>query len=217
MALRAVVCDFGGVLTTPLHLSFKAVEEQTGISLEPIGRAMQSAADERGEIPLFELEKGRVSEREFLDVLGEHLEPEIGHRPTFEGFREIYFGALDPNAPMIGLMRSIRDQGYRTALLTNNVREWSPLWRAMLPVDEIFEVVVDSADVGMRKPEREIYELTVERLGGVAATECLFVDDTEHNCDMAREVGMTAVHFLDNDQAIAEINATLDGSTPTGA
>ena len=62
---------------------------------------------------------------------------------------------------MIELMRELRGRGYRMALLTNNVREWEPLWRAMLPVDEIFEVVVDSAFVGMRKPEPEIYELTL--------------------------------------------------------
>ena len=64
------------------------------------------------------------------------------------------------------------------ALLTNNVREWEPLWRSMLPVDEIFELVVDSAFVGMRKPDPPIYELTIERLGdGIAPRDCLFVDD----------------------------------------
>ena len=91
---------------------------------------------------------------------------------------------------MIDLMAQLRDEGYRMALLTNNVREWEPLWRAKLPVDEIFETVVDSAFVGMRKPDPEIYLLTVERLDGISADECLFVDDTEVNCDAARELGM---------------------------
>ena len=72
-------------------------------------------------------------------------------------------------------------------MLTNNVREWEPLWRAMLPVDEIFETVVDSGFVGCRKPEPEIYELTLERLGGVPADQCLFVDDVDVNCAAARE------------------------------
>ena len=72
------------------------------------------------------------------------------------------------------------------------MREWEPLWRAKLPeIDEIFEVVVDSAFVGMRKPEPEIYELTLERLGdGLAAEDCLFVDDIDVNCDAARALGM---------------------------
>ena len=66
----------------------------------------------------------------------------------------------------------------------------------MLPVDEIFELVVDSAFVGMRKPDPPIYELTVERLGdGITPAECLFVDDVLVNVETARELGMTAVHF----------------------
>ena len=94
-------------------------------------------------------------------------------------------------------------------MLTNNVREWEPLWRSMLPVDEIFEVVVDSAFVDCRKPEREIYELTLERIG-MPAEACLFVDDLLPNIEGARELGFHAVHFQDNEQAIAEIRAALD-------
>jgi putative hydrolase of the HAD superfamily len=79
----------------------------------------------------------------------------------------------------------------------------------MLPVDDIFELIVDSAFVGMRKPEREIYELTLERLGEVAPPECVFIDDTDVNCDAARELGMSAVNFKSNEQAIGEIEAAL--------
>jgi putative hydrolase of the HAD superfamily len=106
-------------------------------------------------------------------------------------------------------MRKIRDGGRRMAMLTNNVREWEPLWRSMLPVDEIFELVVDSGFVGMRKPDAAIYKLTLERLGGVPAEECLFVDDSDVNVEAARELGMTAVHYRHNDQAIGEIRAAL--------
>src|SRR6266516_694383 len=119
---------------------------------------------------------------------------------------------------MIELMRERRESGLRMAMLTNNVREWEPLWRAKLPVDEIFEVVVDSAFVGMRKPERGIYELTVERLGdGLRPGECLFLDDIEANCEAAAALGMHAVRFADNDQAIAEMEAVLDSSRPAGS
>ena len=88
------------------------------------------------------------------------------------------------------------------------MREWEPYWRAMAPIDDIFELVVDSAFVGMRKPDREIYELTVERLG-VRAHECLFVDDLERNCDAARAAGMTPVVYRSPAQASAEIRAAL--------
>jgi putative hydrolase of the HAD superfamily len=110
---------------------------------------------------------------------------------------------------MIDLMRELKERGYRMALLTNNVREWEPTWRSMLPVDEIFELVVDSAFVGCRKPEPRIYEITLERLG-VPGSECLFIDDVTVNCEGARALGLTAVHFRDNEQAIAEIRSALD-------
>ena len=95
-------------------------------------------------------------------------------------------------------------------MLTNNVVEWEPRWRSMLPVDEIFELVVDSAFVGMRKPEPEIYELTLERMG-LTAPECVFVDDIDINCEAASALGMTGVHFVSAEQAIAEIETALGG------
>jgi putative hydrolase of the HAD superfamily len=207
--VTTVISDFGGVLTTPLIQSFVAVQDQTGIQFEELGRAMARIEADEGSHPLYELEKGRISEADFLGKLGDALEPELGHRPELHRFSEIYFDALHPNEPMIELMREAKQGGHRMALLTNNVREWEPLWRTMLPVDEIFEVVVDSGFVGFRKPEREIYDLTLERLGDVAAGECLFVDDTDVNCDAARALGMSAVHYRDNDQAIGEIRSAL--------
>jgi putative hydrolase of the HAD superfamily len=207
--ITTVISDFGGVLTTPLIQSFAAVQDRTGVPFEELGKAMSRIEADEGEHPLYELEKGKVSERDFLGKLADYLEPALGHRPELHRFREIYFDALHPNEPMIDLMRKIRDGGRRMAMLTNNVREWEPLWRSMLPVDEIFELVVDSGFVGMRKPDAAIYKLTLERLGGVPAEECLFVDDSDVNVVAARELGMTAVHYQHNDQAIAEIRAAL--------
>ena len=208
--MKAVISDFGGVLTTPLMRSFAAFQDHTGIPPEALGRAMQAIAERDGAHPLFELEKGNLTEERFLIELADALVPELGHRPKLHGFREIYFDALDPNEPMVELMRELKGRGLRMALLTNNVREWEPLWRSMLAVDEIFELVVDSAFVGMRKPEPEIYELTLERLGdGIAADDCLFVDDVLVNVEAARELGMPAVHFQSNEQAIPEIRAAL--------
>jgi epoxide hydrolase-like predicted phosphatase len=206
--IRAVISDFGGVLTTPILESFLAYQRETGISLEELGRAMAKITADDGEHPLFELEKGRLSEDEFNRRLGDAL-----GRPL-DGMRETYFANLHPNEPMIECMRSLRDRGMRMALLTNNVREWEPHWRAKLPdVDEIFEVIVDSGFVGMRKPDPAIYELTVERLGdGLRAEECVFVDDFEVNCQAAAELGMTAVQYRDAEQAIAELRAIVAGS-----
>ena len=206
--ITTVISDFGGVLTTPLVQSFAAVQDETGIPFEALAKAMGQIEEDDGKHPLYELEKGNLTEVEFLQKLGDSLEPVLGHRPELHRFSEIYFEALHPNEPMIDLMREAKESGQRMGMLTNNVREWEPLWRSMLPVDEIFEVVVDSGFVGCRKPDREIYDLTLERMG-VEAEECLFVDDIDVNCGAARELGMSAVHYQHNDQAIPEIRETL--------
>ena len=207
--IEVVVSDFGGVLTSPLVESFMAFQDQTGITTETLGKAMQAAAEAEGENPLFAMERGEITEAAFLEKLTVQLEPLLGHPPEMHRFKEIYFEALQPNPEMIDLMRELKETGYRMAMLTNNVKEWEPLWRSMLPVDEIFETVVDSGFVGCRKPESKIYALTLERIGAPAAQQCLFVDDVEVNCDGARRAGMTAVHFQSNEQAIAEIRAAL--------
>jgi epoxide hydrolase-like predicted phosphatase len=204
--IRAVISDFGGVLTTPLIESFLAYQRETGIAIEDLGAAMGRVMEQdEGRHPLFELEKGNMTEEEFLRRIGAELGRELS------SMRETYFANLHPNEAMISYLRGLRSDGLRLGLLTNNVREWEPLWRAKLPdVEELFEVVVDSAFVGMRKPEPEIYELTVERMGGgLRAEECLFLDDIEVNCEAARALGMKAVRFHDNDQSIAELNEAL--------
>src|SRR3954467_15582650 len=126
-------------------------------------------------------------------------------------FADRYFAHLRPNREMVGVVHALREGGYRLAMLTNNVREWEARWRAMLPIDELFDVVVDSAFVGVRKPDREIYELTLERPGRPGAG-AVFVDDIEANVEGARALGMEAVHFRDTGEAIAAIERALSGN-----
>lgn len=208
--IRAVISDFGGVLTNPLWEAFAGWNANVGADPGVLGQALQSAAEERGEHPLYALEKGEMSEQEFTQVVQAHLPGDI----RLDGFRDVYFSHLHPNEPMIDFLARLRDRGLRMAMLTNNVREWEPLWRAKLPVDDIFEVVVDSAFVGMRKPDPHIYELTLERLGdGITGDECVFLDDLDVNCEAARELGMHAVQYHDAEQAIAEIESALAGNS----
>ena len=204
--IRAVISDFGGVLTTPLIESFLAYQRESGISIEELGAAMGRMMEkDGGRHPLFELEKGHLTEDEFTRGLGAELGREVS------SMRDTYFENLHPNEAMISYLRGLREEGIRLGLLTNNVREWEPLWRAKLPdVDELFEVIVDSGFVGMRKPDAEIYVLTLERMGGgLRFEECVFLDDIEINCEAARALGMSAVRFHDNDQAIAELETAL--------
>jgi len=203
----AFVCDFGGVLTSPLSAGFLAYQEESGVSVEQLGVAMARATEAHGEHPLFALERGEISEAQFA----ERIEPSLDAGFDVVRLRTLFFEHIQTNEPMVAYAAELRRRGVRTALLTNNVREWEPLWRGKLPeIDAIFEVVVDSAFVGMRKPEVPIYELTLERLG-VRAADCVFCDDLEVNCEAARGLGMASVRFENTDQAVAGIDAELQG------
>jgi epoxide hydrolase-like predicted phosphatase len=201
-----LICDFGGVLTTPLEAGFLAYQEESGLPLEELGTAMGRAAEEHGDHPLFMLERGEITEQEFGARISAHLHSGF----DLTRLRELFMERLDRNEEMIVFVRDLRDRRLRTALLTNNVREWEPLWRAKLPeIDELFDVVVDSAFVGLRKPDPAIFELTLERLGGVPPERCVFVDDLDVNCDAARGLGMAAVRFESAAQAMPEIESAL--------
>jgi epoxide hydrolase-like predicted phosphatase len=213
--IQAVISDFGGVLTTPLSGSFQVFADRTGMSMPELGAALAAIVAREGAHPLYELECGRITEAQFLEGLERALLAQVGREIPCDGFAEALWAGLAPNPPMIELMAELRGAGYRMVLLTNNVREWEPRWRAMAPIDDIFELVIDSAFVGMRKPEPAIYELTLARLG-VPADECLFVDDLEDNCAGAQAVGMHAVRYRDVGQAASEIRAALHGGGGDG-
>ena len=206
--ITAVISDFGGVLTTPLEGAFRGYQEKTGIPLGELGPAIVTIGETLGENPLYALETGRLSEAEFERLLGEQLSTQIGTKIVVHGFGTHFFSHLHVNEPMIELMRELKARGLKMGLLTNNVKEWQPLWRPLWPIDELFETVVDSGFVGYRKPSPEIYEITLREMA-IDAAAALFIDDMELNCEAARALGMQAVRFQNNDQAIAEIEAAL--------
>jgi epoxide hydrolase-like predicted phosphatase len=203
--IDAVISDCVGVLTTAMARPFAIFNERWDLSPGALGEALGALAERRGSNPLFDLETGRLGEAECMALIEDELETQLGRRIEMSGFADHYWEHLAANDELVAFLTALRAR-FRMAMLTNNVREWEPRWRAMLPVDELFEVVVDSSAVGMRKPDREIFELTVARLG-VPAERCLFIDDLVHNCEAAAGLGMSVVHFRDNVQAIAEIDA----------
>jgi putative hydrolase of the HAD superfamily len=211
--IEAVVSDFGGVVTLPLNEAFKRAHADLGIPLEALGKAMALVASRAPEPPLWTLERGQMSEPDFIALIAGGLTEVLDRPVDLDGYGARLMGSLEPNEPLLDHYRALRARGVRLAILTNNVREWHEAWRAKIPVvDELFELIVDSAFEGTRKPEREIYELTLERLD-LAAQDCAFVDDVEVNVIAARELGMHAIHFRDTDQVIAELDA-LGRSTP---
>jgi putative hydrolase of the HAD superfamily len=209
--IRAIVSDFIGVLTTPIAGVFTQFQDEVGLSPGALREALERATRRTGVNPLFELECGRMSEPDFIEVLERELEGQLGRHVSMREFTDHYWAGLAHNEELVSFLRAARVAGYRLALLTNNVVEWEPRWRPKWPIDELFETVVDSGFVGMRKPDPAIFALTLERLG-LPAGACVFIDDLEPNVLAAREVGLHAVHFRDTEQAIGEVLEVMESA-----
>ncbi len=206
--IRAVVTDFGGVLTTPLIEAFTRANAEIGVPAEALRDAMRLSAARASEPPLWTLERGEMSEPAFIADLGVSLEQVLGRPVDLDGYGARLMGSLERNEPLLAYYRALHERGIRFAILTNNVREWQPLWRERLAADDLFELIVDSGFEGVRKPDPAIYALTLERLG-LPGDACAFVDDLEVNLPPAREAGMHPVHYRDAEQAIAELRGLI--------
>jgi putative hydrolase of the HAD superfamily len=206
--IKAVISDFGGVVTLPLIEGFKRAHEEIGVPIDALRKAMDLTASRAPEPPLWTLERGQLSEHDFLADLESALTEVTGHPVTLDGYGARLMGKLEPNEPLLNRYRELRERGLRLAILTNNVREWHDIWRAAFDIDALFELVVDSSFEGTRKPEPRIYEITLERLG-LSAPDCAFIDDVEVNVTAANDLGLHGIHLRDTDQVLAELAALV--------
>ncbi|MBT2395486.1 HAD family phosphatase [Streptomyces sp. ISL-100] len=207
--ITTVVVDYGGVLTNPLHETFAAFAATVGVPVDELRDAFAAATARYGRSPMADLETARCTEAEMVErVLAELPDGKGQGLLGGQEFGELWFRARTVNEDLVSFLRGLRRLGYTTALLTNNVVEWGPRWRAQLPVDELFDAVVDSSAEGVRKPDPLIYRRLLERLPA-APHECLFLDDLEENCAAASDVGMLAVNFTTTDEAIDQVVALL--------
>lgn len=164
------------------------------------------------------LEIGEISLHEYLNAVIVNAPGTVGQALDLSAYQR--FMAESPigiHWQVVHRIRELRADGLRTALLTNNVAEFSDAWRSTFPVDELFELVVDSSAVRIRKPDHRIYRLTASRLG-VDPAACVFIDDNRDNVEAARAVGMQAVHFGEDPRpALAALDDVLArvGTRPT--
>jgi putative hydrolase of the HAD superfamily len=193
---RALLVDFGGVLTTDIWSSFSAFCEAEG--LEPGTIKDTFRADGEGLRLLRRLEKGEVTDAEFEAAFGTLL----GVQP--DGLIGRLFAGLGPDEAMIAAVAAVRDAGLPTGLISNS---WGTGIYDRAPL-ELFDATVISGDVGLHKPQAEIYELGAERLG-VPVTGCVFVDDLRENVRGAEAVGMTAILHRDSAATVARLEREL--------
>jgi len=200
VTIRAVLFDFAGVLTSS---PWAAMTEAGGGDLELLIGSYEEDTDH----PWHRVERGEMAIADWMAAVSE-TGRERGVEVDFSPLGAM-LGEMTLHDPIIDRVRTLREEGYRLGLITNNVREGSATWRAMLPVDELFDVVVDSSEVGMRKPNPAIYHHALEALGDVAPDEAVFLDDSPGNVEGARRAGLHAILVDDPADAVRELDALL--------
>lgn len=215
--VNTVIFDLGGVLS----LSGRALDVVKRFPDHPADEVMavmlgDYAADsdhpwhrlERGEISLDEYRAGvgrLIAEAGF--TMREPAPDSASSSATKKGGLNFEFVRSDA---MLQLVHDLRAHGCRTGVLTNNIREFRDRWRTIMDFDSLFDDVVDSHEVGLRKPHPSIYHLALERLGATA-TEAAFLDDMDVNVQAASALGMHGVLVEEDQQPAIDRVRTLVG------
>ncbi len=199
-AITTVLFDFAGVLTSS---PWDALSAAGGGNLE----LMIGSYEEDTDHPWHRVERGEIAIMDWVTEVTA-LGAEAGIEIDF-GVLQSLLGEMTVHTTIVERIRVLRDDGYRLGLITNNVREGSGMWRAMVPVDELFEVVIDSSEVGMRKPNPAIFHHTLRLLDVDDPTTAVFLDDSPGNVAGAQRAGLHAIHVETPDQAIADLDALL--------
>ncbi len=213
---RGVITDWGGVMTNPIPATVRAWLEAEDIDFDSyaavirpwISSAYDPAAatfDAADASPIHALERGECTTEEFERLLASLLVCRDGRPVAPDGLLTRMFAASVPCDPMYGAMYTARGAGLRTGLLSNS---WGVSDYPRHLFGDLFDAVVISAEVGMRKPEERIF-LHAAGLLGLPPAECVFIDDVEANITAAEAVGMTAILHTEPDDTIARLHDLL--------
>ena len=208
--IETVLFDVGGVFILSPFSEFDGIGQKMGAKPGQIHEIMFGNYHEDGGHPWHKVERGEISLDECRQAILEMAQVQHGFA------LDIYeiFAAMPRDGGirtvLVDKVAELKMRGYRRAIITNNVKEFSEGWRSLLPVDELFELVVDSCEVGVRKPNPAIFELTLERMGISDPSTTVFLDDFPGNIETAKALGMQTVHVGDDiGLAIAELEVLL--------
>ena len=205
--IEAVLFDLHGVVTSSPWAVLAEAGAGGGHTQDAVLAVMLGDYATDSDHPWHRLERGETSFAEYATNVAV-LAAEAGIELDWARLR----GASDriiANDAMIARIRRLRADGVKTALVTNNVREMASGWRRLLPDEELFDVVVDSSEVGVRKPNPAIFALALERLGGVRPARAVFLDDAPGNVEGARVAGLHAILVDDIAEALVALDVLL--------
>lgn len=206
-AYAGLIVDWGGVLTTDINSSVRRWADRHEVDLTAYADVMRTWLGPEGELeamlnPIHALERGEIEVPHFEQVLAGELSRRTGTPVTAEGLLARMFDEFGHAHDMNALVRRARERGIRTALLSNSWGDFYPrdLW------DGMFDIVVISGEVGMRKPDAEIFHLTLDRME-LRAADCVFVDDLPHNISAASQLGIAGVRHVSYEETLTELQA----------
>ncbi len=207
--LKAVLFDFGGVFTDSPFEAFNTYAMRIGASDEQVTDIVFGGYGVDGDHPWHRVERGEISlgkARDDILSLGREQGLEVDILDVFMAMADNGGGLREE---LVDYVSTIREAGLATGIITNNVVEFREHWRAMLPVDELFDFVVDSSEVGMRKPNPAIFKKALE-IGGLAPEHAIFLDDFEGNVIAAAALNIRSI-LVDGDGAktVADLDAVL--------
>ena len=201
MPRDGLLVDFGGVLTTNVFASFARFCEEEGLPPEHVAHAFRNEPEPRQ--LLFELELGQLSAEDFAP----RFAAAIGLAPErADGLVERLFAHAGPDEAMLGAVAAAKRAGKRTGLISNSWGDALKYDRDAFP--DLFDAWVISHEVGMRKPDPEIYRIGAERIG-LPPEACVFVDDLGGNLKPAKALGMATVKHTDAAETIPVLEELL--------
>jgi len=209
---RALLCDYGGVMTSPITASFSAFCAAEGIDAHAFKNVMTGAARIVGS-PFALVETGAIDEEQFDEAVAKLLSDACGRVIVPAGLKRRMFAAVKPDGAMWAAVGAARAAGVRTGLLSNS---WGGRDYPLEELRSIFDSIVISGQVGLRKPDPAIYVFAAEQ-AGVPTDACVFVDDFSVNVEGAEAVGMTGILHRDARATIERLEGLFDLSLqPTG-
>ena len=191
MSVEAVLWDFGGIFTPSPFGAAHAYAESEGIDPVEFVELVFGQYDDDTDHVWHQLERGEVTMVDALAQIAAEAEARGLPFDLMKMFSSL--GEDHDRSIVVDTVRKVRGHGVRTAIVTNNIREYGDAWRGMVPVDELFDVIVDSCEEGIRKPDPRIFTIALERLGVEDAERTVFLDDFDGNISAARALGMHGI------------------------
>ena len=204
--IDAVLFDWGGVITVPPGPIVEKLYREVDVDQDQLRLRRKAYRDDDPDSQFARLERGELSLEAYLswsrqDLPGGEIiwDPESAH---------FLFRHLTVVPEVVARIYQLKERGFLIGLLTNNIAEAWPTVNDGLPIDDLFDVVINSAFVGMRKPEHRIYMHALEKLG-VRAEHAVFLDDNRVNLEAARACGLNVVEVKQPVAALEKLEAVI--------